>query len=235
MISESQRHLSPPTSMRSVLSIRPRHLGQTYISMSYSQINYFGLNVLGRFKIAYELLTLRALEISMFHAKKSFNVCVRYLYGISKVLFEIPHKISYPFIEWCAFYSQVKIWELLDLRAHTSFWNAPLALLYQKANIPVTWPQLPQTESLASSVPIAQPISLIAPDTDLMCSLGKTTVNRNTASAIRDNHCDRFSLYSTLYGSVPQRVETYIDCSRYFHPTSCIIGAEDLLLFAFIC
>ena len=27
MISKSQRHISPPTSMRGVLSIRPRHLG----------------------------------------------------------------------------------------------------------------------------------------------------------------------------------------------------------------
>ena len=31
------------------------------------------------------------------------------LCGISKVPFEIPLKISYPYIERCAFYSQVKI------------------------------------------------------------------------------------------------------------------------------
>ena len=30
------------------------------------------------------------------------------LCGISKVPFEIPLKISYPYIERCAFYSQVK-------------------------------------------------------------------------------------------------------------------------------
>ena len=35
-------------------------------------------------------------------------------------------KISYPYIETCAFYSQVKIKELLDLRARKPFWNAPL-------------------------------------------------------------------------------------------------------------
>ena len=36
------------------------------------------------------------------------------LCGISKDDFEIPHKISYPYIERCRFYSQVKIGELLD-------------------------------------------------------------------------------------------------------------------------
>ena len=30
------------------------------------------------------------------------------LCGISKGTFEIPHKISYPYIERCEFYSQVK-------------------------------------------------------------------------------------------------------------------------------
>ena len=48
------------------------------------------------------------------------------LCGISKGTFEIPHKISYPCIERCRLYSQVKIKELLDLRAHNSFLNAPL-------------------------------------------------------------------------------------------------------------
>ena len=38
--------------------------------------------------------------------------------------FEILHKISYPYIERCGFYSQVKIEELLDLRTHKCFWNA---------------------------------------------------------------------------------------------------------------
>ena len=31
------------------------------------------------------------------------------LCGISKVPFEIPHKISYPYIERCVFYSDMKI------------------------------------------------------------------------------------------------------------------------------
>ena len=34
---------------------------------------------------------------------------------IWKVFFEVPHKISYPYIERCVFYPYVKIWELLDL------------------------------------------------------------------------------------------------------------------------
>ena len=48
---------------------------------------------------------------------------------ISKIFcveFEREHKISYPHIERCGFYSQVNIQELLDLRAHNRFWNAPL-------------------------------------------------------------------------------------------------------------
>ena len=36
------------------------------------------------------------------------------LCGISKGTFEIPHKISYPYIERWRFYSKVKISELLD-------------------------------------------------------------------------------------------------------------------------
>ena len=55
----------------------------------------------GRFKNVYKLLNLRALKISMYGQD--------ILCGISKVPFEIPHKISYPYIERCVFYSQVKI------------------------------------------------------------------------------------------------------------------------------
>ena len=48
------------------------------------------------------------------------------LRGISKVPFEIPHKISDPYIERYDFYTTSKFSELLDLRAHTRYWNAPL-------------------------------------------------------------------------------------------------------------
>ena len=47
------------------------------------------------------------------------------LCGISKVPFEIPHKIFYPYIERWRFYTILNISELLDLRAHKCFWNAP--------------------------------------------------------------------------------------------------------------
>ena len=43
------------------------------------------------------------------------------LCGITKVPFKIPHKISYPYIERCHFYTALKFQELLDLRAHKCF------------------------------------------------------------------------------------------------------------------
>ena len=46
--------------------------------------------------------------------------------GISKFTFEIPHKMSYPYMERYDFYTTLKFSKLLDLRALTSFWNAPL-------------------------------------------------------------------------------------------------------------
>ena len=52
------------------------------------------------------------------------------LCGISKVPFEIPHKISYPYIERYVFYTTLKFWELLDLRALACFWNAPQVMAY---------------------------------------------------------------------------------------------------------
>ena len=48
------------------------------------------------------------------------------LCAISKVPFEIPHKISYTYIDSCRFYPQVKILKPLDVTAYTCFWNAPL-------------------------------------------------------------------------------------------------------------
>ena len=47
------------------------------------------------------------------------------LCGMSKVPFEIPHKISYPYIERYKFYTTLKFKERLDLRAHMRFWKAP--------------------------------------------------------------------------------------------------------------
>ena len=48
------------------------------------------------------------------------------LCGISKVLLDIPHKISYPYIERYDFHTKLKFEELFDLRNHTRFLNAPL-------------------------------------------------------------------------------------------------------------
>ena len=47
------------------------------------------------------------------------------LCGISKVPFEIPHKISDPYIEICNFYTT------LNLGAHHRFSNAPRAFIHQ--------------------------------------------------------------------------------------------------------
>ena len=47
------------------------------------------------------------------------------IFGISKVAFEIPHKVSYPFIVRCVFYPQVKIKEPLDLRTHEHVFETP--------------------------------------------------------------------------------------------------------------
>ena len=50
------------------------------------------------------------------------------LCGISKEIFEIPHKISYPKIERSDFFAMLKFEELFDLRAHKCFWNASVVL-----------------------------------------------------------------------------------------------------------
>ena len=44
---------------------------------------------------------------------------------ISKVPFEFPHKIPHPYIERYDFYTMSNFYELLGLRAHKCFWNAP--------------------------------------------------------------------------------------------------------------
>ena len=44
--------------------------------------------------------------------------------GISKVSFEIPHKISNPYIERYDFYAMLKIYELSDWGVLMCFWNA---------------------------------------------------------------------------------------------------------------
>ena len=48
------------------------------------------------------------------------------LCGISKVAFEIPHKIYYSYMTGVYFMEIRQFQELLDLRAHKCFWNNPL-------------------------------------------------------------------------------------------------------------
>ena len=53
----------------------------------------------GRFKNAYELLNLRALKISILYKSHMFQCMGKIFCGISNGTFEIPHKVSYPYIE----------------------------------------------------------------------------------------------------------------------------------------
>ena len=45
--------------------------------------------------------------------------------GVSKDTFELPHKISYPYIEICDFHTMLKMEELWDLTAHSHVWSNP--------------------------------------------------------------------------------------------------------------
>ena len=84
--------------------------------------------VWGRFKIAYDLLNLRDLKISMFYKKKiSFNVWLRYIFRgeFQRCPLKFHTKYLTHTLKDVFFYSQVKITEPLDLRAHKCFWNAP--------------------------------------------------------------------------------------------------------------
>ena len=44
---------------------------------------------------------------------------------IWKVVFEMPHKLTYPYADRCAFDIDVKFEDLLGLRARKRFWNGP--------------------------------------------------------------------------------------------------------------
>ena len=67
-----------------------------------------------------ELLNLTAFKISTMHKIHVLQMYGWYIFcGISNVHFEI--WISYPYIESCVFYSEVKSYEFLHLRAHERF------------------------------------------------------------------------------------------------------------------
>ena len=59
----------------------------------------------GRFKNTYELLNLRALKFSPVNKTQLLMYGKDILRGISKGTFEIPHKISYPYIERYDYYT----------------------------------------------------------------------------------------------------------------------------------
>ena len=80
----------------------------------------------GHFRNMNELLNLRALKCSTLYKKSHLSIYgLGSLYGISKVPFEIPHKISDSYIERCVVYSEVKTYELVYLWSHNHFWNDP--------------------------------------------------------------------------------------------------------------
>ena len=76
----------------------------------------------GCFKNNYELSNLRALKVSPVNKIDIFQ-CMGKIFCV--VPFEIPHKISCPYIERYDFYTKLKFQELLDLRAHMCFAMAP--------------------------------------------------------------------------------------------------------------
>ena len=80
----------------------------------------------GRFKNAYELLNQRGLKISMLYKSHIFQSMGKIFVWNFKGSLWNSTQISYPYTERCGFYSQMTIYELLDLRAHRCFWNAPL-------------------------------------------------------------------------------------------------------------
>ena len=61
----------------------------------------------------------------MWITSTSFNVWVRYFVWNFKGYLWNSTQISYPYIDRYDFYTTLKFLELLDLRAHTRFWNAP--------------------------------------------------------------------------------------------------------------
>ena len=83
----------------------------------------------GHFENTYECLNLRVLKCSCMNTHLSTHG-QDILCGISKGTFEIPHKISCPYIEKYNFYTLLKFEEFLDLRAHRPFWNAPQVIVH---------------------------------------------------------------------------------------------------------
>ena len=80
----------------------------------------------GRFKKAYELLNLRALKFSPLNKIHIFQ-CMGKIFCVEFQRYPLKFHTKYltPYIERYDFYTTLKFEELLDLRAHMRFWNAP--------------------------------------------------------------------------------------------------------------
>ena len=76
----------------------------------------------GRFKNTYEFLNPRALKTSTLYKNRIFQ-CNIFCVELQKVHFQIPHKISHPYIQRRVFYSEMNIQEIVDLRAQKCFQN----------------------------------------------------------------------------------------------------------------
>ena len=70
------------------------------------------------------LLNLGTLKIATLYKYCIFQ-CMGQIFCVEFQRYPLKCHSKYltPYIERCVLYSQVKIWELLDLRAHTRFWN----------------------------------------------------------------------------------------------------------------
>ena len=75
------------------------------------------------FKNKYELINLKALKFSTLYESYLWICGLNILCVVSMVPFEIPHKITYPYIEWCVVWREEKIKAFPDLWACKRFWN----------------------------------------------------------------------------------------------------------------
>ena len=118
----------PPTSLqRANLSfiVRIRHNYEFQWEQWRHMTSWILVNIGsgGRFKNAYELLTLRALKTSMLNIKKYFNVWVGcFVWNFKGTLWNSTQNILPIHWKMCILFTSE------NLRAHKCFWNAPLDL-----------------------------------------------------------------------------------------------------------
>ena len=85
----------------------------------------------GRFKNTYELLNLRALKFSPVNKIHMFQ-CTGKIFCVEFQRYPLKlHTKYFPYTERYDFYTTLQFWELLDLRAHTRFWNTPRKFIWK--------------------------------------------------------------------------------------------------------